>query len=295
MTLKDLKNAIMQKTLSNNFLILKNVENPLKDSNAVFLSEQYLKEISKARNLEITPINSIYEPLQSTLSLLVPTATLNVLKVDIFEETSLDYSQFLDTIVICNKIDTKILPLLTDFIVEIPKLENWHIEDYVKTLVPNTSATNLNWLTKSTDYKIHRILNELDKVKLFNQGEHENIIKALRNDTQSDLYRNFDLEKELDIKEFSAQSVANAVVNKNMSQVGYFLLRRQFFNFDITLFNYWALKLLVDKVPLTFAADQAALIDKIDFVSGISNRIRKGELELSNSSLFDYISLNLLK
>ena len=295
MTLKDLKNAIMQKTLSNNFLILKNVENPLKDSNAAFLSEQYLKEISKVRNLEITPINSIYEPLQSTLSLLVPTATLNVLKVDIFEETSLDYSQFLDTIVICNKIDTKILPLLTDFIVEIPKLENWHIEDYVKTLVPNASATNLNWLTKSTDYKIHRILNELDKVKLFNQGEHENIIKALRNDTQSDLYRNFDLEKELDIKEFSAQSVANAVVNKNMSQVGYFLLRRQFFNFEITLFNYWVLKLLVDKVPLTFAADQAALIDKIDFVSGISNRIRKGELELSNSSLFDYISLNLLK
>ena len=295
MTLKDLKNAIMQKTLSNNFLILKNVENPLKDSNAAFLSEQYLKEISKARNLEITPINSIYEPLQSTLSLLVPTATLNVLKVDIFEETSLDYSQFLDTIVICNKIDTKILPLLTDFIVEIPKLENWHIEDYVKMLVPNASATNLNWLIKSTDYKIHRILNELDKVKLFNQGEHENIIKALRNDTQSDLYRNFDLEKELDIKEFSAQSVANAVINKNMSQVGYFLLRRQFFNFDITLFNYWALKLLVDKVPLTFAADQAALIDKIDFVSVISSRIRKGELELSNSSLFDYISLNLLK
>ena len=152
MTLKDLKNAIMQKTLSNNFLILKNVENPLKDSNAAFLSEQYLKEISKARNLEITPINSIYEPLQSTLSLLVPTATLNVLKVDIFEETSLDYSQFLDTIVICNKIDTKILPLLTDFIVEIPKLENWHIEDYVKMLVPNASATNLNWLTKSNTY-----------------------------------------------------------------------------------------------------------------------------------------------
>ena len=71
MTLKDLKIAIMQKTLSDKFLILKNVENPAKDSNASFLSEQYLQEISKARNLEISKINSIYDPLQSTLSILV--------------------------------------------------------------------------------------------------------------------------------------------------------------------------------------------------------------------------------
>ena len=141
----------------------------------------------------------------------------------------------------------------------------------------------------------NRLLNELDKVKLFGPGDQEDILKALRNETQSDLYRNFDLEKELEIKEFSAQAVASAIISKNMSQVSYFLLRRQFFDFDITLLNYWLLKLLVDKVPMTFAADQPALIDKIEFVSGISNRIRKGELELQNSSLFDYISLNLLK
>lgn len=295
MTLKDLKIAIMQKTLSDRFLILKNVEDPAKDSNASFLSEQYLQEISKARNLEIAKINSIYDPLQSTLSILVPEKKLNVLKVDSFDETSLDYSQFVDTVVICNKIDSKIMPLLTDFVVEIPKLENWHIEDYVKTLVPNGTTSNLNWLTKASQYKVHRILNELDKVKLFSPGEQENVLKALRNETQSDLYRNFDLEKELEIKDFSAQTVASAIINKNMSQVSYFLLRRQFFDFDITLLNYWLLKLLVDKVPMTFTTDQPALIDKIEFVSGISNRIRKGELELQNSSLFDYISLNLLK
>lgn len=295
MTLKDLKIAIMQKTLSDKFLILKNVENPAKDSNASFLSEQYLQEISKARNLEISKINSIYDPLQSTLSILVPEKKLNVLKADSFEETSLDYSQFVDTVVICNKIDSKIMPLLTDFVVEIPKLENWHIEDYAKTLAPNATSSNLNWLTKASRYKIHRILNELDKVKLFGPGDQEDILKALRNETQSDLYRNFDLEKELEIKEFSAQAVASAIISKNMSQISYFLLRRQFFDFDITLLNYWLLKLLVDKVPMTFAADQPALIDKIEFVSGISNRIRKGELELQNSSLFDYISLNLLK
>ena len=295
MTLKDLKIAIMQKTLSDRFLILKNVEDPTKDSNASFLSEQYLQEISKARNLEIAKINSIYDPLQSTLSILVPEKKLNVLKVDSFDETSLDYSQFVDIVVICNKIDSKIMPLLTDFVVEIPKLENWHIEDYVKTLVPNGTTSNLNWLTKASQYKVHRILNELDKIKLFSPGEQENVLKALRNETQSDLYRNFDLEKELEIKDFSAQTVASAIISKNMSQVSYFLLRRQFFDFDITLLNYWLLKLLVDKVPMTFTADQPALIDKIEFVSGISNRIRKGELELQNSSLFDYISLNLLK
>lgn len=295
MTLKDLKIAIMQKTLSDKFLILKNVENSSKDSNASFLSEQYLQEISKARNLEINKINSIYEPLQSTLSILVPMKKLNVLKVDSFEETSLDYSQFLDTVVICNKIDSKIMPLLTDFVVEVPKLENWHIEDYAKTLAPNATASNLNWLIKASHYKIHRILNELDKVNLFGPSEHENILKALRNEAKSDLYRNFDLEKELDIKEFSPQVIASAIVNKNMSQISYFELRRQFFDFDITLILYWILKLLVDKVPMTFAADLPILLDKIEFVSGISNRIRNGELELSNSSLFDYISLNLLK
>ena len=294
MTLKDLKIAIMQKTLSDKFLILKNVENPAKDSNASFLSEQYLQEISKARNLEINKVNSIYESLQSTLPLLVPDKKLNVVKVDIFEETSLDYSQFIDTIVICNKVDSKIAPLLADFIVEIPKLENWHIEDYVKMLVPEIDNSNLTWLTRSTNYKIYRILNELDKVKLFNKNDQISVVKALKDDKVSDLYRNFDLEKELAIKDFSAQSVAQAVVSKNMNQISYFLIRRQFFDFDITLLNYWLLKLLTDRVPLTFATDLMDLINKIDFVSNLSIRIRKGELELSNSSLFDYIVTNLI-
>ena len=294
MTLKDLKIAIMQKTLSDKFLILKNVENPAKDSNASFLSEQYLQEISKARNLEINKVNSIYESLQSTLTLLVPDKKLNVVKVDIFEETSLDYSQFINTIVICNKVDSKIAPLLADFIIEIPKLENWHIEDYVKMLVPEIDNSNLTWLTRSTNYKIYRILNELDKVKLFNKNDQISVVKALKDDKVSDLYRNFDLEKELAIKDFSAQSVAQAVVSKNMNQISYFLIRRQFFDFDITLLNYWLLKLLTDRVPLTFATDLMDLINKIDFVSNLSIRIRKGELELSNSSLFDYIVTNLI-
>jgi hypothetical protein len=294
MTLKDLKIAITQRTLSNNFLILKNAENPIKDSNAAFLSEQYLVEISKARNLEIEPVNSIYEPLQSTLSLLLPQKKLSVVRVDIFEETSLDYSQFVDTVVICNKVDSKIAPVLTDFIVEIPKLETWHIEDYAKSLVPEVAPANLLWLIKATDHKIHRILNEIDKAKLFSPNEHDMILKALRNECYSDLYRNFDLEKELDIRDFSAQAVAQAIVNKNMSQVSYFFLRRQFFAFDVNLLNYWLLKYLVDRVPTTFAADQAKLIDKIEFVSSLSIKIRKGELELSNSSLFDYIALKLL-
>lgn len=294
MTLRDLKIAITQRTLSNNFLILKNAENPLKDSNASFLANQYLVEISKARNLEIEPVRSVYEPLQSTLSLLLPEKKLHVVRVDVFEETSLDYSQFVDTVVICNKVDSKIAPVLTDFIVEIPKLESWHIEDYAKSLMPEVAPANLLWLTKATDHKIHRILNEIDKAKLFNQSEHDMILKALRNERQSDLYRNFDLEKELDIKDFSAQTVAQAILNKNMSQVSYLFLRQQFFAFDVNLLNYWLLKYLVDRVPTTFAEDQAKLINKIEFVSGLSIRIRKGELELQNSSLFDYIALKLL-
>lgn len=183
MTLIELKNYITNKIAPTDFMIFVN-----KDSS--FLASQYLQAIGSLFDNGIRKVSSIYEPQQSSLSLLaIPEGTLNVVTVETFDERAEDYSQFENTIVVCEQIDKSIAKSLEDYIIKFPKLEEWQILDYAKTLCPEVDETDLLWLIQASDNDIERVLNELEKVTLFSKEDQKAVFASIRFDPQTDLFK----------------------------------------------------------------------------------------------------------
>ena len=183
MTLMELKTSITNKIVPSDFMIFISKENQ-------FLANQYAKALGELANGGITKISSIYEPLQSSLMLLTSNSeTLNVLVVETFDERSEDYSQFENTVVICEQVDKSIAKSVENYIIKFPKLEEWQLCDYAKTLCPALDIEDISWLVKASDNSIERVNNELSKVSLFSKNEQKEVFSAIRFDPQSDLYK----------------------------------------------------------------------------------------------------------
>jgi hypothetical protein len=183
MTLVELKTCITTGALPNEFLVLVS-----KDSS--FLAKQYIQAIGKLAPGGLTKISSIYEPQQSSFSLLVaPEDTVNVLYTDTFDERAENYGQFENVIVVCEQIEKSLVKVLENFTIKLPKLEDWQIYDYAKTICPGVDEDDLMWLIKASEGSIERVLNELDKVALFRKEDQKAVFASIRFDPQSDLYK----------------------------------------------------------------------------------------------------------
>ena len=111
MTLIDLKNFINNKIVPSDFMIFVNKDCP-------FLATQYVKALGELSIGGINKINSIYEPQQSSIMLLAsPTEALNVLTIDTFDERSEDYTQFENTVVVCEQVDKSIAKNVEKYII----------------------------------------------------------------------------------------------------------------------------------------------------------------------------------
>jgi hypothetical protein len=183
MTLMDLKKFITDKIVPSDFMIFVNKDCP-------FLVSQYVKALGDLSISGINKISSVYEPQQSSIMLLTNTeGALNVLYTDTFDERSEDYGQFENTIIVCEQVSKDIAKNVEDYVIKFPKLEDWQICDYAKTICPSIEENELMWLVQASDNSIERVLNELDKVALFGKNEQNEILSAIRFDPQTDLYQ----------------------------------------------------------------------------------------------------------
>lgn len=183
MTLIDLKNFINNKIVPSDFMIFVNKDCP-------FLASQYVKALGELSAGGINKISSIYEPKQSSIMLLATASdALNVLYTDTFDERSEDYTQFENTIVVCEQVAKDIAKNVERYIIRFPKLADWQLFDYAKTICPTIDDEDIQWLVKAADCDIERVINELDKVSIFNKAEQKDVFSAIRFDPQSDLYK----------------------------------------------------------------------------------------------------------
>ena len=77
--------------------------------------------------------------------------------------------------------------MVESFTIKLPKLEEWQILDYAKTLCHAVEEEDLLWLIKASNNSIDRVVNELDKVKLFDKNEQKQIFSSIRFDSNTDL------------------------------------------------------------------------------------------------------------
>lgn len=298
MTLIELKEHITNKRVPRDFMIFLNKECP-------FLAAQYVKELSTLAG-GVNKIASIYEPQQSSLFLLTAQEDmLNILIVDTFYERSEDYSQFENTVVVCENIDKTIAKCVEDYIIKFPKLEEWQIFDYAKTLCPHVDDEDLLWLVKATGNNIERVSNELAKVSLFNKDEQKAAFAAIRFDAQAGLYKADSL------------AIQEALAEGNMPVLFDFIKHNGFESIEpVALANGTLTRLkniiLVSQNPMLTGADCGisdkycgflrrnyyslnieAIKQKIKFLTSFDLMLKTSQLELNKQDMFNYLVSNL--
>jgi DNA polymerase III delta subunit len=299
MTLMELKEHITKKRVPTDFMIFVAKDNK-------FLASQYIKELCRLAG-SYNKISSIYEPQQSSLALLTATEnTLNVMTADTFDERAENYSQFENTIVICDQVDKSIATVVVDFIIKFPKLEEWQIFDYAKMLCPHVDNEDLLWLVKATDNNIERVSNELEKVALFTGNDQKAVFSAIRFDAQTDLYKAdslmltdalakgdakvlFDFLKHSSVVDIDPVALANGTLTKlkdiilvsqnldltaedcGISTKYFNYIRRNYYNLNINVVKH-----------------------KIKFLANFDLALKTSKLDMSKHDMLNYLINNLM-
>jgi DNA polymerase III delta subunit len=226
--------------------------------------------------------------------------------VDTFYERAENYSQFENTIVICDQVDKSIATVVADFIIKFPKLEEWQIFDYAKMLCPHVDNEDLLWLVKATDNNIERVSNELEKVALFTGNDQKAIFSAIRFDAQTDLYKAdslkltdalakgdakvlFDFLKHSSVVDIDPVALANGTLTKlkdiilvsqnldltaedcGISTKYFNYIRRNYYNLNINVVKH-----------------------KIKFLANFDLALKTSKLDMSKHDMLNYLINNLM-
>ena len=301
MKLSELKEKIKNNTLSDDFLILLCEENH-------FIADQYAEAISRNRNLPTQKISSLAETKISALSLVIDYENcLKILVTDNFDERVTDYAVFTNTIVICDKIDKTIKDIVSDYVVDIPKLADWCIKDFIKTLCPALNKETIEWLYSACGGNIYKINNELDKIRLFDKQSQVEVLNQLRFAENTDLYQ-----------PAIGYKFAEALISNDLTQILSYFKHQAICNYEPMAIVATTLSSLKKAVlvnfncgkPLTLFGIEPKVagavgrayknlrlskaIAMIDFLSNIESGLRTGELDMSSEELMEYIICHVM-
>jgi len=319
MNIQDFKQELLDKTLNEDLIIFVNSENS-------FLAEQYINEICAQKNLTKNYINSLAETTDSALALVMDTTSdLNILKVDIFDELAEDYSEYKNCVVVCNKVATEIKEAVKDYIINIPKLTDWQVKDYMKTMCSGISEETQNWLYEACCKDIYKIDNELKTLSLIEPEKQEKTISELKQNKNSDLFIKDSVFKLVDALIHDNKEVALDFLNhadyyerpytssagtkeRDLDPVGLTSLLLQKYK-NILLLNFksgmtdeqigiskgaaWYLRNETKNIPLQ------QIMKAIDFLSGIDSRLKQNPSNLDfidcrPNAMLEYIILGAL-
>lgn len=297
MNIKELKENIINKSLNDDFLIFK-----WEDVN--FLPLQYINEIAKNKNLELSYVDELSNGLSNDYDMFDSLGDrLVVLIVDTFS-TNLDCSSFKNTIVVCKKVDD----VLKEYVVEFPKIQEWQVIDLMRTKCRGLDDAILKWLYDITQGNIYRIVNEMDKISIFDKDQQESIFNLLNGDNGY-----------VDLNPLNIFNLSNAILKKDYKTIGDVI--RDIDNLDIegtglvtilkrNIKNIIDIQMNPQATPESlgmkvnqfraieyncgkFSNNQ--LIDMYEFLTSIDFKLKNGELQMDNNQLVSYIICNILR
>ena len=192
-----------------------------KYSDNTFVANQYIKKIANNKNLNIVYVDDLKSLLPDLndifgVSELVDEKSLYIYLTDTFDSTDVQIKNIINLIVVCNKLGDESKETFSPYIVEIPKLEDWQIKDYIYSKGEGIADYKLDWLCANAKNDIYRLDNEIQKLTLFSKGERDQLFEIFaEEDMYSDLsdHHTFDLSSELLQKDINR--VAELLVDKD--------------------------------------------------------------------------------
>ena len=198
LSIKEIKLDIESNNTLPNILIFK----VGKSDSSEFLFHQYINEYSKNKNLDIIFVDSITELTSTGLFI------CNSNNLYVYETTKLDVSLVNITSnvwVKCSSIPKKVEEEYSDIIIEIPKLEEWQIKDYIFSNTGNLLEQNANKLYSNYKGNLFRLELELEKLKLF--------------DNKQEIYDQIESQLYVDSTEYSIFDLTNCILRRDINKL----------------------------------------------------------------------------
>lgn len=303
MTLKEIKIAIESNNIPSDLLIFKNSESSL-------IANQYTQAIARKKNLDINYISSLQGVLQNHCSLFTEVAEetdniLYVYQVDVLKDIPSNIYEIRNLIIITNKIENKENEeLLKNYIISVPKIEDWQWKDYVYSLCEGVPTENLDWFINICKDK-NRCNHEINKVSIFNINERKYLFEDLiRDGMVDDLTSNtvFTFSQALSHKKLdSLLSIIPELHKIDINEFGLMtILLKNFKNLinvqlspnptaescGLDSRQFYAIK----KSPKVYSAEQLSEI--YSFLCDLDRKIKLGEMPVE--LLIDYIIIKVL-
>ena len=180
--LKDLKHQIEMNKLKYPVIIFKC------HKESMYIPHQYANKYCEDNNCEINHIEEIADIPKNNLFSNV-NDSLNILKCEnLSDELPMNTNNLW---VICNKITKKISNKYDDILVDIPKLEDWQIKDFIKSYCDGLEDKYVGELFKYYHNDLFRLENEILKINLVGVKNYDKIKNQLFVDETS--YNIFDI------------------------------------------------------------------------------------------------------
>lgn len=304
MTIQELKKQIETNCVTDAPLIFK-------DDESMFLSNQYIEAISRSKNLRINYIEDLSEVISDGFDFFgIETVEqpdcLNVLKSSVYSWGNTDIARTTNLIVVVTKFaDKEAEKKLSDYIVVMPKLEDWQIKDYVYSICEGVDHKDLDWLMSLCGKNICRLQQELDKLTLFNVDERKYLFNSFIRDGAVN-----------DLSSYNIFNFTNAIASKDMLTLKsiYKEIERaditDFYLLTVLLKNFRNIVLVqlnpnptpettgleskqlyaIKRIPRCYSPDQ--LVRIFTFLCDIDRQVKEGELPAS--LVVDYLTVKIL-
>lgn len=177
MDITSLKEQIESGNVLNTFVIFK-CEN-------TFIANQYYRAISHCLNKPIQYIDTLDSYFNKSKNIFGESEDnnyLNVCYLDNFEVITNTLMGKKNLVIITKKVDKETEKLYNDFIVDVPEIENWHIKDYIYSVLPGIDRKYLDWLIDNCNNDINRIQNEIDKIICFDELQRQAVFEDMLSD-----------------------------------------------------------------------------------------------------------------
>lgn len=194
--IKSFKNKIETNTLDIHFVIFKC------DKVNCFLPHQYATEFCKVNGVNIVHAESPEDfPSRTLFGDLTP-SDLTLYTVDkLDEELPIEQEEVATNYVwvVCNKIGSKVKQYYNDHIIEVPKIEQWQVLDFITSTCPELTEPEQHELLNHYENDLFRLSNELDKLKLLGDKTYQMI--------KSQLY--------VDVSNYGVFDIINAITQRD--------------------------------------------------------------------------------
>jgi len=293
MNIIELKKNIEDKTLNDSFLILKYSDFP-------FIARQYVEAISEFKKKPIVYVESLDDITSDIFGEDDSLYVMNIDKIDKqFRSDSLN-----NKIVICKSIDVDVLEGMKQYVIEIPKLQQWQIRAYTAKNLPGLSNEEINWLSDVAK-DIYRLSNEVDKIKIFNKKDQGQIFSLLnKEDAYGDLNSStiFNFTNAItkrDIK--TAKNILETIETIDVEPMGVVsILYKSFKNILDIQMSANATAESLGMNPKQFSAikynlgkfTNTELIKIFDMITLVDYQLKSGNLP--NDKIIDYLLINIL-